>query len=142
MNRDIQDKYREILLNQLDENSSDRKNLRGKFRDHRRPDPGDDADIESESGDFVILDKLNQFEHLEKREIELALKRIDDGSFGVCDGCGEEIATARLEVKPYAIFCVKCQSARDTDSSNRSYASRNDNAFTMGNSEAGGSDDD
>lgn len=142
MNRSIQEKYREILLHQLDENSSDRKNLRGKFRDHKRPDPGDDADIESETGDFVILDKLNQFEHLEKREIELALKRLDDGSFGICSGCAEEIAPARLEVKPYAIFCVKCQSAQDADSATRNYFARNDNAFSMGNSEATGSDDD
>ena len=142
MNRKLQEKYREILLHQLDENSSDRRTLRSKFRDHSRPDPGDDADIESETGDFVILDQLNQFEHLEKMEIELALKRIEDGSFGICSGCGVEIAEGRLEVKPHAIFCVKCQSAKDTEMANRSYASRNEDSFKFGDASAVGDGDD
>lgn len=44
------------------------------------------------------------------REISDALRRIDDGSFGVCEGCEAEIARKRLEVFPSARYCIECQS--------------------------------
>lgn len=43
------------------------------------------------------------------RLIEAALKRIADGSFGVCLGCGEDIQRPRLEALPWTQFCLRCQ---------------------------------
>lgn len=40
--------------------------------------------------------------------IKAALVRIDDGEYGYCSNCGEEIATARLEIDPMAVQCIKC----------------------------------
>lgn len=40
--------------------------------------------------------------------IELALERIEDGSYGVCDECGAKIPKARLNALPYTPLCVKC----------------------------------
>lgn len=42
-------------------------------------------------------------------ELDDALKRIDDGTFGVCQGCQSPIAKNRLKAVPYARLCVKCQ---------------------------------
>ena len=42
-------------------------------------------------------------------QIREAQKRIEDGSYGTCEGCGKPIGTARLEVIPYASLCTKCQ---------------------------------
>jgi DnaK suppressor protein len=39
-------------------------------------------------------------------EVDAALKRIDDGSFGSCAVCGKEIAPARLEARPWAALCI------------------------------------
>ena len=39
-------------------------------------------------------------------EIDSALKRIDDGTYGVCTDCGQEIAPARLEAYPWASLCI------------------------------------
>ena len=47
--------------------------------------------------------------------IELALRRIDDASYGDCLECGEPIAFARLQAQPFASLCIDCQSARETD---------------------------
>jgi DnaK suppressor protein len=47
------------------------------------------------------------------RSIELALQRIDDGSYGSCFECGEAIAEARLQAQPWAGLCIDCQSARE-----------------------------
>ena len=41
-------------------------------------------------------------------QIELALKRLDDGTYGQCGRCGSVISPARLQVLPYATTCVKC----------------------------------
>ena len=46
-------------------------------------------------------------------EIDAALQRIDDGSFGRCTNCGNEIAPARLEARPWATLCIDCQRTRE-----------------------------
>jgi DnaK suppressor protein len=46
--------------------------------------------------------------------IELALRRIDDASYGACLECGDPIAYARLQAQPAASLCIDCQSARES----------------------------
>lgn len=48
-------------------------------------------------------------ESRELQNIEAALARIDDGSYGICADCGDEIARARLKAYPMATRCVPCQ---------------------------------
>ncbi|HZT91119.1 MAG TPA: TraR/DksA C4-type zinc finger protein [Gaiellaceae bacterium] len=45
-------------------------------------------------------------------EIDAALKRIDDGSYGTCEACGKPIAPERLEALPWARFCIDDQRKR------------------------------
>ncbi len=45
----------------------------------------------------------------EIREIDEALERIRDGTFGVCEECGKAVPAARLEAIPYARRCAACQ---------------------------------
>ncbi len=49
----------------------------------------------------------------ERARIAAALERIDEGEWGYCVQCGEEIAPARLQHDPSVPTCVKCASARD-----------------------------
>ena len=42
-------------------------------------------------------------------KIEKALKKIDEGSFGVCEECGEEISVKRLEARPETTLCIRCK---------------------------------
>jgi RNA polymerase-binding protein DksA len=46
----------------------------------------------------------------ELRDIDVALRRIDDDDYGDCEQCGNEIGYARLEVQPTATRCIECQS--------------------------------
>src|SRR5580698_8949433 len=54
---------------------------------------------------------------LRLREIRAALERIDNGSFGICLNCEEEIAPKRLAAVPWAALCIVCQEAADRGAS-------------------------
>ena len=47
------------------------------------------------------------------RNVRLALRRIDDGSFGVCLHCEEDISPKRVAAVPWAPFCIQCQEQAD-----------------------------
>ena len=44
------------------------------------------------------------------RQIDGALARLDDGTYGICQRCGKPINEERLEAFPYVEFCIECQS--------------------------------
>lgn len=47
------------------------------------------------------------------RNVRAALRRIDDGSFGTCLHCEEEISPKRVAAVPWAAFCIQCQEQAD-----------------------------
>ncbi len=47
------------------------------------------------------------------RQIRSAIQRIEDGTYGTCGECGEEIAPKRLRAIPWAELCIQCQEAAD-----------------------------
>ncbi len=42
---------------------------------------------------------------------ERALAKLDDGTYGICDACGEQIERARLEARPDSVLCLRCAAA-------------------------------
>ena len=54
---------------------------------------------------------LTSFDQEELRRIDLALERMDDGSYGLCDACGCDIPYERLQVEPMTQHCVPCKSS-------------------------------
>jgi DnaK suppressor protein len=46
------------------------------------------------------------------RDVERALAKLDEGTYGMCDACGEPIGPERLDAIPWATMCVRCASAR------------------------------
>jgi len=49
------------------------------------------------------------------RKIKDALMRLEDGTFGICEECGEEISDQRLEARPIATLCIKCKEKQETE---------------------------
>lgn len=49
----------------------------------------------------------------ELKAVHEALERIDQGTYGVCKSCGQNINEARLEVRPQALLCIACQSKNE-----------------------------
>ncbi|WP_415884263.1 TraR/DksA family transcriptional regulator [Neptuniibacter sp. QD34_54] len=74
-------------------------------------------DIGEEVEHTVELER--QFETLQRHhdeiaECQAALKRIEEGSFGECINCGEEIELTRLKANPTASRCIRCQSIHES----------------------------
>jgi DnaK suppressor protein len=58
--------------------------------------------------EFVSL-RLNGLDYEKLRMVEEALDRLDSGEYGICLACDEAIAPRRLQVVPWARYCVRCQ---------------------------------
>ncbi|MCV6592249.1 MAG: TraR/DksA family transcriptional regulator [Silicimonas sp.] len=78
--------------------------------EHRLDDekPKDWEDQASERQGDEVLEALGTHDLSELRQIDAALARIEDGSYGDCVKCGEEIAPKRLAALPATPLCVKC----------------------------------
>lgn len=74
-----------------------------------RQQGGDVADVASDTAFGELNSQLAEVGGQELREIEDALARLRDGTYGECEGCRRKIPLARLKVLPYASFCVECK---------------------------------
>ncbi|KJS31815.1 MAG: conjugal transfer protein TraR [Desulfatitalea sp. BRH_c12] len=69
-------------------------------------DPLDQAALESDRN--YTLRIRDRESHL-IRKITTALAKIEDGSFGICESCGDEISLARLKARPVTAYCIQCK---------------------------------
>jgi DnaK suppressor protein len=65
--------------------------------------------------DLAILQIESDFTRLQS--VKLALSRIEDGTYGTCLMCEEEISPKRLSAVPWASYCVRCQDIADRERS-------------------------
>ena len=77
-------------------------------------DPYDTADFAEKSHEEWIFLQKNSFDTAMLREIEGALVRLRDGTYGTCLDCGMPVSRKRLEAIPWARYCVSCQERRQT----------------------------
>src|SRR4030065_2816966 len=56
-----------------------------------------------------VLLSLNENERMRLQEVDESLDRIENGTYGICEECGEPIGLKRLEVRPVAEYCVSCK---------------------------------
>jgi len=89
--------------------------LRGVSDDHRREirdaDNGntDSLDQASQTASIEVTARLATHESQEANQIVLALDAIENGTYGVCEGCQTPIPIERLEVLPYSTLCITCK---------------------------------
>lgn len=65
--------------------------------------------------ELEVLEKLTASETNLLGKIDLALARIENGSYGICESCGGEIPLERLEAKPSVSVCYNCQAEHEAD---------------------------
>jgi DnaK suppressor protein len=73
-------------------------------------DPIDRAEVEVERNLAIrMLERENQL----IMKIKRALQKIEDHTFGICEGCGQEIDVERLKSRPVAEFCIGCKTRQE-----------------------------
>ncbi|MBI5588298.1 MAG: RNA polymerase-binding protein DksA [Deltaproteobacteria bacterium] len=109
MKKERLEHYRVLLNGKLEELlSGAEKAVSGmsESKDDNFPDPTDRASYETDTS-FLLRVKDRERKLISK--ISEAIKRIDDGTYGVCDLCGEDILEKRLEVRPVTTCCIECK---------------------------------
>jgi DnaK suppressor protein len=97
-----------------------RKRLGMELRDLSRSSEsttGDAADVAFDSTGEEVTSQLAELEAKELQQIEHALRKLKQGTYGLCEGCNSRIPVSRLNVLPYSILCIACQREMETDSS-------------------------
>lgn len=69
-------------------------------------DEGDHASVSNENLREVAIGMQQELELI---EIEVALGKIKDKKFGICEMCEEDISIQRIKVKPHAKYCIDCR---------------------------------
>ena len=69
-------------------------------------------EIQAASERALAVSNLDR-EFNQLRNARAALRRIQEGSFGICQACDDDIAPKRISAVPWAQFCIKCQEAVD-----------------------------
>jgi DnaK suppressor protein len=83
---------------------------------HMQEDAGcvpDMNDRASQEAEFDLELRARDRERKLLKKIDLALKRIDEGTYGYCEETGEEIGLRRLEARPIATLCIEAQERRE-----------------------------
>ncbi|HNW44380.1 MAG TPA: TraR/DksA family transcriptional regulator [Elusimicrobiales bacterium] len=89
-------------------NVEDKKNL-----DMVEPDGGDSIDLATRSLDKEILFELSDNERKMLGDIEAALRKMEKGTYGLCEHCKNSIEKKRIKALPSARYCITCQSGTE-----------------------------
>jgi len=108
--------FRELLLEERNRVVAAIQNLHDDHQGTMSDETGEDAaydnhlaDTATETYDRELDYTLEENSEHVLAEIDAALKRIEDGTYGICTNRGEQIPLERLEARPYATLCIDCQ---------------------------------
>lgn len=85
---------------------------------------GDPLDVASIEMNQANIQKIGKREEYLLKKIDLAMGKVDDGTYGECENCGEEIGAARLMARPVAQLCIDCKT--DQENEERKYSSKSE----------------
>ena len=105
--KELLKRRRELLGQALDPRDDD---LRSE-----REDLLDSGDVASQEVTQSFKIRLREREEKLLKKIELALSRVDEGTFGICEDCGESIEIKRLVARPVTTLCIDCKSRQEEE---------------------------
>jgi DnaK suppressor protein len=110
--RDL-DKFKKVLTEQRAQlTGMAKKAVSGEI--HLDPDDfPDEIDSASSEMNLAFQGRLRERERGLLAKIEEALQKIEQGIYGECENCGEEIGLKRLEARPVAELCIDCKSEQE-----------------------------
>lgn len=103
------EKLKQLLLQKREEVIGGVMQIRASSQEMGQDGIQDMADEASNLYNQQILMSLNENQRKTLGEVDEALDRIEEGTYGICDSCEKPIALKRLQIKPFAKYCVQCQ---------------------------------
>lgn len=112
MNKKQLEFFRDLLYKRLEDLAGGARETVDEMNDEDDtfPDPNDRATLESDRN-FVL--RIRDRERKLIAKIEQALERVEKGTFGICDECGEDISEGRLKARPVTTLCIKCKEEQE-----------------------------
>ncbi len=101
--------FKEILLARKEQIEKNLNGVAEELEALRNVEMNDDGDYAAVSSDNIVDSAIGTQQESELAEIEIALVKISQGTYGICEMCEEEIGFARLKVKPHARYCIDCR---------------------------------
>ncbi|MBI3544827.1 MAG: RNA polymerase-binding protein DksA [Deltaproteobacteria bacterium] len=101
--------FRKVLNTQLGELNKEQDSTISQIK-HDDEVYADWTDVASVETDKTLQLKIRDRERMLITKIEEALRRIEEGTFGECERCGDEIAEPRLKARPVTTLCIDCKS--------------------------------
>lgn len=89
------------------------RDLRAKQEEDALPPPGDEVDTARTLSEVETHASLIERAEDRLKAIDFAFNRLEQGLYGICAQCSEEIAIERLKAVPFAVYCIECQEKRD-----------------------------
>ena len=105
------DKFKKRLLDERDKIIQAKNNKAG--QEISNTQSGDEADMASAEMELDAMYQGDQRGHNMLQDIQDALQKIEDGTYGECENCGEDISIARFVANPMAKLCVDCKSEEE-----------------------------
>lgn len=113
MNKKDLKKFKELLGKRREEILKSVEAIREKGMGFSLDDLPDEVDLASSESDQSMSLRLRDREQVLLKKVEKALVKIDDGTYGVCDNCGEDIGMKRLEARPVTELCIRCKEEQE-----------------------------
>lgn len=110
--RDLE-KFRKILLDRKKAIVDIAESMREQGMGVEKEDLADEVDLAStETGQTLNL-RLRDRELILLKKIDKTIEKLDDGEYGKCESCGEEIGLKRLEARPVTDLCIRCKEEQE-----------------------------
>ena len=112
MEKDKLEEFKKILESQLEDLLREAGKTVAEMSDEKTnfPDPTDRASLESDRN-FEL--RIRDRERKLINKIREAIERIEEGEFGICESCEEEIGEARLRARPVTTLCIDCKTEQE-----------------------------
>lgn len=121
-NKNQIDELKTILLQRKESLSQNIHNSIDSIDQLKNQDINDDLDYADFVSDSFTEGMITNHQLDELKQIEEALRKIREGTYGICDMCGINIPIGRLKAKPFAKFCTECRTVFEQENLKRAKA--------------------